>query len=261
MRSSELEGKKIIVSGAANGIGSSVFHGLLQEGAFPIGIDLETFSDSELDRKISGAWKIGQHFDFFQGDASKMRMMRRILATFDRFDGLVNNAGLLGNDDAHGGRSIESFSKLMAAHAQTALVLTEITYPKMKNGGSIVNIGSIEVQMAAPNVVLYTAAKGALLGMTVAYATSLAPKIRVNMISPGNVNTVRNKAQYENSQDRELIRRFEGRTPLKRSVEPEEIADMVLFLLSRRSSAITGQDIVVDCGYTRALWDPSWISK
>lgn len=115
--------------------------------------------------------------------------------------------------------------------------------------------------MAAPNVVLYTATKGALLGMTVAYATTLAPNIRVNMISPGNVNTERNKAQYQDPDSQKIIRHFEARTPLRRSVEPEEIADTALFLLSQRSSAITGQDIVVDCGYTRALWDPGWVSK
>lgn len=261
MRSLELEGKKIIVSGAANGIGAAVFRSLLEEGAYPIGIDLEEFKGSELAGKIGGyPWRLGLNFDFFQGDASDMTAMKQVLAGFESFDGLVNNAGLLGNDNVHRGRSVESLDKLMSTHVHSALVLTETAYPRMTRG-SIVNIGSIEVTMAAPDMVLYAAAKGALLGMTVAYATTLAPKIRVNMVSPGNVNTERNKAQYQNPQGQEIIRGFEGKTPLRRSVEPEEVADEVLHLLSKRGSAITGQDRVVDCGYTRGLWDPGWNSK
>lgn len=79
------------------------------------------------------------------------------------------------------------------------------------------------------------------------------------MVSPGNVNTRRNIAQY--TQNPEIIRHFEGKTPLGRSVEPGEVADLVLFLLSERASAITGQNYRIDCGYTRALLDPSWTSR
>lgn len=135
MRGLELEGKKIIVSGAANGIGSSIFHELLKEGAFPIGIDLESFPNSELAGRISGHfWKISDNFEFFQDDASDMTAMQEAIGRFESLDGLVNNAGLLGNDNAHGGRSVEAFCKLMSAHAQTAFVLTELSYPKMVNG-------------------------------------------------------------------------------------------------------------------------------
>lgn len=257
----EMEGKKVLVSGAANGIGASVFLGLLVEEVFPIGIDLEPFEGSELQRKLDNSlFEKDKDLQFFTGDASDEEAMKRVLGLFNRVDGLVNNAGLLGNDNSHDGRSLESLNKMMRAHVQTAFILTELAYPKMTRGGSIVNIGSIELAMAAPNMVLYTAAKGAMLGMTVAYAATLGELgIRVNMVSPGNVNTERNSAQYKEMQD--LIRGFEGKTPLGRSVEPHEITDTVLFLLSRRSGATTGQDHVVDCGYTRALWDPSWTDK
>lgn len=196
---------------------------------------------------------MGRDFEFIEDDASNMEAMLRRLRQFDRLDGLVNNAGLLGNDSFHGGRTIEALSRMMKAHVQTTFVLTELAYPRMGSGSSIVNIGSIEVDMAAPNVVLYATSKGALLGMTIAYSVSLAPDIRVNMVSPGSVNTERNKAQFTTPEGQELIRRFEARTPLGRGVEPVEVADTVLYLLSNRSSAITGQNIRVDGGYTRAL--------
>lgn len=249
----ELENKRVIVSGAANGIGAAIVHSLLKEGAFPIGIDIQPLKGSELEREINDLWKVGESFEFIEGDASDMEDMSRRLGRFDKLDGLVNNAGLLGNDSSHGGRNIEALSKMIRAHVYTALVLTELAYPRMGSGSSIVNIGSIEVDMAAPNVVLYATAKGALLGMTRAYSVSLAPAIRVNMVSPGSVNTKRNKAQFTTPEGQELIQRFELRTPLGRGVEPAEVADTVLYFLSGRSSAITGQNVIVDGGYTRAL--------
>lgn len=247
----DLQKKTVLVSGAANGIGAAVTRALLAKGAFVIGVDIEPFNGSELQRNEVYTYP-PKPFWFFQGDVANPFDIEAVAGR--RLDGLVNNAGLLGGDASHGGRTLESWNKMMRAHAQTAFVVTELAYPLMKNGGSIVNIGSIELLMAAPEVVLYTAAKGAVWGMTVAYATTLAPMgIRVNMVSPGNVNTERNKAQYQKAEARELMEHFEARTPLKRSVEPKEVADTVLFLLSEKSSAITGQEIVVDCGYVRPL--------
>src|SRR3990167_4063905 len=186
----EMEGKQVIVSGAANGIGASIVRGLLDVGASPIGIDLEQFVGSELERIIYGLGKLGTEFEFFTGDAADQVAMGKVFETFTKLDGLVNNAGLLGGDNTHGGRSLESLEKMMKAHVQTAFVLTELAYPRMGNGGSIVNMGSIELAMAAPDVVMYTAAKGALFGMTIAYAVTLAEAgIRANMVSQGNVNT------------------------------------------------------------------------
>ncbi len=259
-----MKGKRIIVSGAASGIGSSIFVQLLRVGAYPIGIDIQPIGFSELEDTLRehDLSDRSNQYAFSQCDAADKVETAKIIKNLGSFDGLVNNAGLLGNDVAHGGRSVESFHKMMHAHTQTALVLTELCYPLMKHGSAIVNIGSIETIMAAPDVVLYAAAKGALHAMTIAYATTLAPKgIRVNMVTPGNVNTERNKAQYTDDKSKLILQRFEKRTPLGRSAEPKEIANAVLFLLSEKSSAITGQELVADCGYTRALWDPEWTEK
>lgn len=261
-----LDNKSVVVTGAANGIGTAIFMRLLELGAFPIGIDIEPIVGSELEKKLKMGCVIepegSKLFTFYQGDASDEARMTEIFSDIartraDGLYGLVNNAGILGNDAAHGGRTMAAWEKMMRNHAQAAYVATEKAYPLMKKEGAIVNIGSIETLMAAPDVVLYTAAKAAMQGMTVAYATELAPKgIRVNMVSPGNVNTSRNVAQYTAAA--ELIHGFEAHALLGRSVEPEEVADLVLFLLSPRASAITGQNHVIDCGYTRALYDPAW---
>lgn len=256
----------VVVSGAANGIGAAIFLELLsrkllingrEKKVLPIGIDMVPLEESELSRKLQKkSFFRKKGFDFFQGDASDFRAMEKVFKDINRIDGLVNNAGLLGGDNSHGGRHIKSLRKMIKSHVETTLVLTELSVPKMTQGGSIVNIGSIETLMAAPDVVLYTTAKSAVWGLTESYAITLAPLIRVNMISPGNVNTERNIAQYKDNKD--LLFSFEGKTPLKRSVEPVEIAREVLFLLSSDSSATTGQNRIVDCGYTIASWDPLW---
>jgi NAD(P)-dependent dehydrogenase (short-subunit alcohol dehydrogenase family) len=251
-----LKGKKIIVSGAAQGVGSAIFMALLKEGAHPIGIDKKALTNSELEEAIESQG-LSSPVEFYEADITDESAIQGIYKKIGIVKGLVNNAGLLGGDQSHGGRTIEAWNKMMDNNAKSAFMLTEATIPKMTQGGSIVNIGSLELDMAAPNVILYTASKGALWGMTVAYSTTLADKdIRVNMVSPGNVNTRNNMAQYSAQAD--LIKGFEGRTPLKRSIEPEEVADTVLFLLSYRSEAITGQNQRIDCGYQRALWDPIW---
>jgi len=201
--------------------------------------------------------KFKNDFRYHQADASNPETMAILFEDILSLYGLVNNAGILGTDSSHGGRAPASYHRMIDAHVKSALVLTELAVSRMRSGSAIVNIGSIETKMAAPDIVLYATAKGALQGMTIAYTVELASKgIRVNMISPGNVNTLRNKAQYVATP--ELIRAFEARTPLGRSVEPNEVADLTLFLLSNKSGAITGQNHIIDAGYTRALWDPGW---
>lgn len=245
-----MKNKVIIVSGAAGGIGTAILNHLLEIRAIPIGIDIR---DSELaaDKKEN----------FFQGDASNTwqvsKIIFRIRKKFGSINGLVNNAGLMGTDGSHGGRSAELFDKMIKSNTKTALVLTEACSPFMEEGGSIVNIGTIDLHMAPPDAICYVASKGALWGLTQSYSVELAKRgIRVNMVSPGSVATERDRALFKKSPA--LIKGFVGRTPLKRQVKPIEVAKATAFLLSDESSAITGQELIVDCGYTAALWDPCW---
>ncbi|MBS3149369.1 SDR family oxidoreductase [Candidatus Woesearchaeota archaeon] len=263
----ELEGKTVVVTGAAQGIGAEITTSLLNQGAYVIAIDLKNLNDSELEDKI----EVSNHntrflnLNYQRGDASDVDRMKQVFDSYYgdntiSLDGLVNNVGLLGLDPE---RNLEQWDRHMNAHAKTAYVMTEVCYPLMRKGGSIVNMGSIELEMCAKNAVLYTAGKGAVLGLTIGYAVTLADKgIRVNMVSPGNVNTNTNVKQYQDDpKTKEVIDKFEFRTPMKRSVEPKEVANEVLFLLSNLSSGTTGQNRIVDCGYTKALWDNAWIKE
>ncbi len=270
-----LEDRNIVVTGAAQGIGADIAYRLItNEHANVIAVDKQPFSGSELEQLLrntdgnpispssprlkyerldaSDRASVGNSFNILIG--------LRVGMWDGTVHGLVNNAGLLGLDTV---RDMEQWDRYMNAHAKTAYVMTEVCYPLMKEGGSIVNMGSIELEMCAKDAVLYTAGKGAVLGLTIGYAVTLADKgIRVNMVSPGNVNTKDNVEQYQKDPKlKEVIDKFEFRTPMKRSVEPKEVANEVLFLLSDLSSGTTGQNRIVDCGYTRALWDNAWIKE
>lgn len=261
-----LKDKTYVVTGAAQGIGVQIAANLLEEGCHVIGVDLKDLKGSELEGMLTGNMGLRkpQSLDYHQGDASDLDLMKKYFDKFYRnqlsLHGLVNNAGLLGLESE---RNLEQWDRYMNAHAKTAFVMTEVCYPLMRKGGSIVNIGSIELEMCAKDAVLYTAGKGAVLGLTIGYAVTLADRnIRVNMISPGNVNTKKNVQQYQDDpKTRQVIDKFEFRTPMKRSVEPREVANEVMFLLSDLSSGTTGQNRIVDCGYTRALWDDAWLKE
>lgn len=250
----DLQGKNVVVTGAANGIGANVFYELMIIGAYPIGIDIKPFEESELSELRE--YLIGKG-DFHQADAADEEAVKEILKKYPRISGLVNNAGLLGSDNVHGGRNLQSWNKMMRAHALTNFVTTEACVPKMPPGSVIVNLSSIEAHMCSKDVVLYTAAKGAVAGLTMGYAVTLGEKgIRVNSVSPGYVSTKRNNAQYKGHED--IIEHTAKRAPLGRVVQPSEVANLILFLLSDKSSAITGQDFLIDCGYTKNFWDPTW---
>lgn len=265
-----LEGKTYVVTGAAQGIGAEITMKLLRQRGRVFGVDLQEYQGSELESLISSRFSITAFngmLAHIQGDASDETLMKEIVPArmlndygVKTLDGLVNNAGLLGLEPV---RDDEQWNRFINAHAKTAYVMTEVCYPLMTEGGSIVNMGSIELEMCAKDAVLYTAGKGAVLGLTIGYAVTLAPKgIRVNMVSPGNVNTRRNVQQYQDDpKTKEVIDKFEFRTPLKRSVSTGEVANEVLFLLSDLSSGTTGQNRIVDCGYTRALWDDAWLKE
>ncbi len=259
-----LRDKLIFVTGAAGGLGSEIVRSLKSEGAYPMGIDVNPLDGSELEKKLDGKT---DNFHFFCGDCSSLDFMEEVqresvgLYGNSHVWGLVNCAGLGGGDKKYGGeRTLRNLDLVLRSHLHSAVLAIESFYPRMNVGASIVNIGSIEIDMTSPEMVIYTTAKNALLGMTVAYAVTLAPKgIRVNMVSPGLIEKTGIQLQLQTAARRELTTSFERRTPLGRSVYQREVADAVIYFLSNRSSMITGENLHVDGGYTRAAWDSGWI--
>lgn len=182
---------------------------------------------------------------------------KEIKSAFGRLDYLVNNAAFY--DEAPGWgvpfdkEGYEAWLKVMRVNLLAPFFLVQALHPLLEKSddASVVNIGSIYGVVGPDhslyegtkmtNPAAYAASKGGLLQATRWLATVLAPKVRVNMVSPGGI---------ERGQDKQFMQRYEKRTPLARMGKEEDVAGMVAFLLSKEASYITGQHMVVDGGWT-----------
>ncbi|MEM1711818.1 MAG: SDR family NAD(P)-dependent oxidoreductase [Nitrososphaerota archaeon] len=243
-----LSDRVAIVTGAGQGIGREVFLQLAQAGAKVVLIDV---SDKVFDvlREIRG---FGGDGLAIKCDVSRWEdvqaAVNQVLDKFGRIDILVNNAGIypfkpfteMGEQD---------WDKVLDVNLKGVFNFTRAVLPRMieQRRGKIINISSIAGSVVGfPNLVHYSASKAGIIGFTRALALETAQYgITVNAISPGPIETpgigVLSKEAYE--QVRRAI-------PLGRFGKPEEVAYLVLFLASDKSDFITGQNIVIDGGYT-----------
>ncbi|WP_262408134.1 SDR family NAD(P)-dependent oxidoreductase [Sphingopyxis sp. OPL5] len=241
-----LSGKIILLSGGTRGMGEAQVRGMVREGAEVIfggrdraaGAAIEASLDSKayfipLDVTKPEDWKAAVEF---------------AVKRFGRIDGLVNNAGV-GATHPLIDISDEEWAGVVAVNQNGVFFGMREGARAMlaSGGGSIVNVASPAGTKAHANLVAYSAAKAAVIGMSRAVAKELAPSgIRVNVLIPGFFAT-RLLTETTNSQ---ALERGAKLTPLGRVAQPEESVGAVLFLLSDESSFVTGTQIVVDGGYT-----------
>lgn len=155
----------------------------------------------------------------------------------------------------------ETFSRAMAVNVGSIQLTAHYGIPEMvkRGGGSIINISSVQGHACQRNVAAYVATKGAIHALTRAMALDhAADNIRVNSISPGSVRTpilalAARTFDGENADLDETFRRFGAAHPIGRIGEPEEVAEMIAFLISSKASFCTGSDYVIDGGLTAGL--------
>jgi L-fucose dehydrogenase len=248
-----LKNKVIIVTGGASGIGRSIVLNLLQGGARvcvldnnPEGFPEKTFNGVDYSGSLL---YITTELTDAEACASAIH---QIAEKFKRMDGLVNNAGLndgvsLENGDLH--KFIESIDKNVGHY----ITMTELTLPFLKETtGTIVNICSKTAETGQGGTSGYAAANGARLSLTEEWSVSFLPyRVRVNAVVVAECWT----PQYEwwigqQAKPEEKLAEICSRIPLgNRMTTTDEIASMVLFLLSEKSSAINGELVHVDGGY------------
>ena len=218
--------KIVVVTGGAKGIGKRIAERFLEEGAKVEIIDKET-----------GPW--------FVGDISDKEILndfaKSVLSKHGKVDILVNNAlpPMKGIDDC----SWEEFLYAQKVGVVAPFYLSKLFKDYFTKGSSIINISSSRDRMSQPQTESYTAAKGGIAALTHAMAISLAPKTRVNSISPGWIDTI----GYEASEEDKI------QQPVGRIGTPDDIASMVLFLCSDEAGFITGENIVIDGGMTHQM--------
>ncbi len=246
----QLDGKSILVTGAASGIGRAIALALARRGASVAVADLREPNDTVQAIRDGGGTALGLTTDI--SDPAQVRVMvESTLAAFGRIDGLVNNAGIYSSivpkpfEDI----DIDEWRRLFEVNVFGLMSCCQAVVPHMKaaGGGKIVNIISGTPFKGIPFMLHYVASKGAVLGMTRSLARELGPsKILVNGVAPGftlSEAVLDNQAQI--SKLREVSRNARS---LARDQVPEDVTGAVCFLLSDGADFITGQTMLVDGG-------------
>jgi NAD(P)-dependent dehydrogenase (short-subunit alcohol dehydrogenase family) len=235
---SEMSGRVAIVTGSSRGIGRAAAEALLAAGATVAGCDLD--ATTLRSRRY-------RHARLDVADpAAVTGFVGETVRELGRLDALVNNAGTHPPTVAIDAFSVEDFDRLVQVNLRSVFVACKAALPALRRtGGAIVNIASAVGLYGQEGAAAYCATKAGISGLTKALAIDEAPnRVRVNAVCPGAILTPLAKAAHPPKRREKIA----GWAWMNRWGTPEEVAALVLFLASDRSSFITGQDIVIGGG-------------
>ena len=245
--------KIVVVTGATSGIGAEIALGFAKEGAFVVLVGRDKDRGHEMMDQLEIIQKKSHLIIAELSDPEACRnVVDETIRSFGRIDVLINNAG--GNDSVGLDAGPGAFAKSLERNLTHIYNLTHFALPYLKaSKGNIVNIGSKVAETGQGGTSGYAASKGAMRALTREWALDLRHfGIRVNEVIPAEVLTLSYQKWISTFADPEKkIKEIVRHIPLgQRFTESKEIADMVIFLSSDRSSHTTGQHIYVDGGYT-----------
>jgi NAD(P)-dependent dehydrogenase (short-subunit alcohol dehydrogenase family) len=236
-----LVGRRIVVTGAASGIGRATAELFARQGA----------ALALMDRDEQGLR--GMEGQAIAADVSDEASVTAAIATAAQvlggLDGLVNVAGVFETAKMED-TSTQMWQRALAVNLTGPFLVTRAALKHLRaaEAATIVNLGSASAIVPFPALSAYGATKGAMATLTKVWAAEFAPKIRVNIVCPGMTRT-RMVSAWHTDPDA-LAERVTGSYALQRIAEPEEIANAILFLTSLESSFVTGTTLVVDGGRT-----------
>tara|TARA_B110000967_G_C18770248_1_gene502682 strand:- start:137 stop:940 length:804 start_codon:yes stop_codon:yes gene_type:complete len=256
-----LKGKCALITGAGGKIGYEIALTIAELGGDLILVDKPgtNYDNLQIAIKSLGDRSVKIVDTDLEDESARSKLIVNLLNDKSPINILINNAGFVGTADLKGwvtdiqNQSIETWRRAIEVNLTAAFDLSKGLMPKIleSGDGSIINISSI-YGFEAPdyslyegtkmgNPAAYAASKGGLIQLSRWMATTLAPDIRVNTISPGGV--------FRN-QPKEFIKRYETKTPLGRMATEEDLKGAIIFLASNLSSYVTGHNLIVDGGWS-----------
>ena len=258
-----LEDNRALITGAVGGLGQEIALTIAELGGNLLLVDRPGTDYSIIKQKILDNWNV--QIDFMDCDLEdeieRNKLIKKVNEDTLGLSILINNAAFVGDSNLKGwvtdfeNQSIETWRRAMEVNLTSAFHLSQGCAPLLRKSkkSSIVNIASIYAINGPDyslydgtdmgNPAAYAVSKGGLIQLTRWLATTLAPDIRVNAISPGGV--LRN-------QPKEFIQRYNARTPLGRMATEEDFKGVIAYLASDLSQYVTGQNLLVDGGWT--IW-------
>ncbi|MGX6962153.1 3-oxoacyl-ACP reductase [Vagococcus xieshaowenii] len=244
----DLANQVVLVTGAASGIGLSQVEAFLGQEAYVFGVDCQEGKMLELTKKYPA------HFGYFVGDICQQATLEEALAQCDRMFGsitiLLNTAGILDDYLPLHKTDEDLWDAIYETNVKSMYRLTRLVLPQMlaNKRGTIINMTSIAGMIAGGGGIAYTMSKHAVAGFTKQLALDYAAQgITVKGIAPGAIQTAMTKADFLG--DGEMAKWVANETPVKRWAQPEEVAELTLFLATPQASYLQGVIVPIDGGW------------
>ncbi len=242
----DLKDKVALVTGAGTGIGAAVAKALADAGA---SVAVAGLASSGVEQVAAA---IGGDSSAHVADVSRLTDMealcRDIQARHGRLDIVVANAGV-GDNAPLGGITEAQFDRIIGTNLKGVLFTVQAALPLLQSGASVIVIGSTASIDPPPSMSVYGASKAGVRALVAAWIKDIQGRgIRINVLSPGGIDTPSLRKALEDGGDDSKIKALESRSPLGRIGRPEEIGNVVTFLASEASSYVHGVELFVDGG-------------